>query len=170
MRARLRLGDDSVPAPLIASREFDEAAFAVSPDERWIAYESNEGTARRTEVYIRPFPNVDAGKWQVSIDGGQAPLWAPNGRELFHVSRNREMMVATVANGATPELGPRQRLFRLAPDIYLTELERYTPFDITRDGQRFIMARQLPRDPRDIAPLTVTENWFDELQRILARR
>jgi eukaryotic-like serine/threonine-protein kinase len=158
----MRIGHDSVPQPVVASPDFDEAAIALSPDGRWIAYESNE--TGRTEVYIRPFPDTDAGKWQVSIDGGQAPLWAPNGRELFYVTRARDMISVPVGAGSTPALGGRELLFRLRSDLYLTDLERYTPFDISPDGRRFIMARRVQVEARHFAPLIVTENWFPELR------
>ena len=69
-----RPGVDSAPQELLASAQADESAPALSPDGKWLAYASDE--TGRNEVYIRPFPNVDDGKWQVSTNGGQAPLWA----------------------------------------------------------------------------------------------
>jgi serine/threonine-protein kinase len=69
-----RLGVDSAPTPLVASTTFDEAAIALSPDGRWLAYESNE--TGRLEVFVRPFPNTGAAKWQVSTSGG----WPRSGR------------------------------------------------------------------------------------------
>ena len=59
----------------------DESYPAVSPDGRWMAYTSNE--SGQSEVYVRPLPNVSAGRWQVSRDGGTSPLWGPDSRELF---------------------------------------------------------------------------------------
>jgi Tol biopolymer transport system component len=163
-----RRAQDSVPRPLIASEQFDEAAIAISPDGRWIAYESNE--TGRTEVYIRPFPDAMGGKWQVSADGGRAPLWAKNSRELFYVNAARDMMVKSVTPGPIPALGLPRRLFHLRPELYLVDLERYTPFDISDDGQRFIMARRVAATAGQSAPLQVTENWFTELKRIVRPR
>ena len=77
----LRLGIDSVPVPLVVT-EFSETAPRVSPDGRWLAYVSN--LSGQWEVYVRPFPNTNDGKWQVSTDGGQEPVWAHSGRELFY--------------------------------------------------------------------------------------
>ena len=65
-----RVGDTTA-VPLMANPSADESAFALSPDNRWIAYESDE-TGRR-EVYVRPFPATNAGKWQASTAGGMAP-------------------------------------------------------------------------------------------------
>ncbi len=73
--------------PLLDS-EFAERSAAISPSGRFIAYESNE--SGQSEIYVRPFPNVDDGKWQISRDGGTEPVWAPRGQELFY--RNGEAM------------------------------------------------------------------------------
>ncbi len=156
----MRPGVDSVPVPFLAT-QFDEQAIAISPDGRWLAYESNE--TGQTEVFIRPFPDVHDRKWQVSNGGGAAPLWARNGRELYYVNANREMMAVTVGPGAQLELGEPRILFRLRPELYLDSPEFYTPYDIGPDG-RFIMARSVT--PRSIAeaPLIVVENWFEELK------
>ncbi len=56
----------------------------VSPDGRWLAYESD--SSGRFEIYVRPFPNVAAGQWLISTAGGTRPLWSPNGRELYYVA------------------------------------------------------------------------------------
>ncbi len=161
-------GVDSAPKPLVADPQFDEAAFALSPDGRWIVYESNE--TGNVEVYVRPFPAVETGKWQVSVDGGRAPLWARNGRELFYVNGARAMVaVPFAANGTTPQLGARNTLFTLRPELYLAAQENYTPFDISPDGQRFLMARQVRESTAPQQPLVVTENWFTELRERVAR-
>ena len=156
----IRPGVDSAPVPVVAT-PYDEEAIALSPDGHWLAYESNE--TGRTEVFIRPFPRTDSGKWQVSNDGGLAPLWARNGRELFYVNTNRDMMAVTVGSGAEPRLGERRRLFHLKDDWYMTPTEYYTPFDVAPDG-RFMMARQVNAPSALALPLIVVDNWFEELR------
>jgi serine/threonine-protein kinase len=164
----MRPGEDTVQRPLVASPQYDESTITLSPDGRLLAYESDE--TGRSEVYLRPFPNADAGKWQVSTDGGRAPLWAKNGRELFYVNAAREMIVVPVTFGASaPQFGQRTQLFRMREELYLAEIERYTPFDISLDGRRFIMARRVAVSEGQEAPLVVTENWFEELRRIVGR-
>ncbi len=163
----VRPGKDSVPVPFIASPQFDQSGIAISPDGHWIAYESNE--TGRTEVYIRPFPNADGGKWQVSTDGGRAPLWNRNSRELFFVNGSREMVVAPIGPGAQPQIGMRKTLFKLRDEIYLAIQENYTPFDIAPDGQRFMMARTVRTTAAKVAPLVVTLNWFEELRQRVAK-
>jgi len=166
----MRIGRDTALVPLVATA-FDESEIALSPDGRWLAYVSDE--TGRPEVFIRPFPAVDSAKIQVSVSGGVAPLWARNGRELFFVNANREMMVVPVAPGPVLRLGERAVLFRLGDDLYLAPREYYTPFDISPDGRRFIMARAMePRGAEEeiASPVIVTQHWFTELRRMLAGR
>ena len=81
--AVLSLGADRRTEPLVHT-EFHELNAEISPDGRWLAYESDESGQR--EVFVRPFPNVDAGRWLVSNGGGTRPLWAKNGQELFYLA------------------------------------------------------------------------------------
>ncbi|MBA4072351.1 MAG: hypothetical protein C0497_11025 [Gemmatimonas sp.] len=164
----MTLGTDSTPRPLIASRKFDESGIAISPDGRWIAYEGDEGG--RSEIFVRPFPDVDGGKFQVSSGGGRSALWSRNGRELFFVNAAREIVVVTVANGTAFKSGEPKTLFKLPAEYYLDDPNNYTPFDISPDGQRFLMARLLQATDARTAPLVVTENWFTELKRIVNKR
>ncbi|MFI5279218.1 MAG: protein kinase [Gemmatimonadales bacterium] len=161
------IGVDSVPRPLLASPAFDEAAIALSPDGRWIAYETDE--TGRTEVYVRPFPNVDGGKWQVSTGGGVSPLWAKSGRELFFVDGGQNVVTAPVLPGPTFRLGERRTLFHLSDDVYLPANEHYATWDVAADG-RFLMARRTRMDLGQAAPLIVVENWFTELNQKLGRK
>ena len=165
----MRVGTDTAPKPLLASNTADESAIALSPDGRWIAYQSTE--TGHTEVYVRPFPNVDAGKWQVSASGGTAPLWARNGREVFFVNSTRDMVAVPVTvAGASLQLGERKTLFHLRDEFYLTEQENYTPFDISPDGQRFLMARQVRAAERERGTLLFVDNWFEELRQKMKKK
>jgi len=161
-------GVDSSPRELLASAQADESAPELSPDGRWLAYVSDE--TGRDEVYIRPFPNVDAGKWQVSTDGAQAPLWAHSGRELFYVDAKRNMMMAPVPAAGPSQLGARVKLFTLDRDLYLNTQEYYTPFDISADDRRFIMARLVNPAQQGTTTFVLVENWFDEVKAKLAAR
>jgi Tol biopolymer transport system component/tRNA A-37 threonylcarbamoyl transferase component Bud32 len=156
----IRPGVDSAPVPVVVT-PYDEEAIAISPDGRWLAYESNE--TGRTEVFLRSFPKTDAGKWQVSNGGGVAPLWAKNGRQLFYVSGNRDMMAVTVAAGADPQLGESRVLFHMRDEWYLQDREFYTPYDVAPDG-RFLMARSITPGSSAQAVLIVVDNWFSELR------
>jgi hypothetical protein len=155
----MQLGVDTAPRPLVVTPTFDEAAIALSPDSRWLAYESNE--TGKTEVFIRPFPNTDSGKEQVSNGGGVAPLWSRTGRELFYVNANRQMVSVSVAAAGPLKLGQPKVLFTLREALYLSPTENYTPYDVASDG-RFIMARVVESAANKAAPLTLVENWFQE--------
>jgi len=155
-------GVDSAPQELLASSQADESAPALSPDGRWLAYASDE--TGQTEVYIRPFPDVDGGKWQVSTSGGQAPLWAHGGRELFYVDAARNMMAVAVPAAGPSQMGARIKLFTLGTDILLHANEWYTPFDISPDDKRFLMSRLVSAATTDTPTFLLVENWFDEVQ------
>ena len=92
--------------PLLTT-PFDELNAEVSPNGHYLAYESNE--SGRNEIYVRPFPNVNAGKDQVSTNGGTQPLWARNGQELFYESMGALMLVP-VKTGSTFEAGTPSKL------------------------------------------------------------
>jgi hypothetical protein len=162
-----RPGVDTALVPLVASERFDAAAFAVSPDGRWIAYEANE--TGRTEVYVRPFPDAEAGKLQVSTQGGRSPVWARSGRELYFVDGARNMMAVTTGPGVVPRLGARVALFQLHSGLFFRDGENYAQFEVAPDG-RFLMARLVRVLEGQTAPLVVTENWFTEVRARLRGR
>src|SRR5262249_45662058 len=74
-----------------------ESNADISPDGRWIAYESND--SGQSEVYVQPCPNLAGGRWMVSNGGGTRPLWARTGRELFYVSANLRLMSVPLQPG-----------------------------------------------------------------------
>jgi serine/threonine-protein kinase len=165
----LRPGVDTEPTPLVDS-QYDEAAPTLSPDGRWLAYHSDE-TGRR-EVFIRPFPDVDRGKWQVSDTGGRQPVWSPDGRELFYVSdgggtlRGRDVMVAEIDPGPPFAVVERRPMFSVPEGYYFANNSR--SYEMTADGERFLMARVVDTDD-NISRLLIVQNWFTELEGRLAR-
>ena len=86
----LSMEGDHARKPLLQEK-YSETEPQISPDGRWMAYASNE--SGKSEVYVRPFPDVNKGKWQVSTSGGNSPLWSPDGRELFYRSGDAAMAV-----------------------------------------------------------------------------
>jgi serine/threonine-protein kinase len=164
----LRVGEDTVPRPLLTA-PYDEEAPALSPDGRWLAYVSNE-TGQR-EVFVRPFPDVEAGKWQVSTNGGVSPVWAHSGRELFFVDGAREMVSLEVLPSAVFQRGGQRVLFSV--DRY-RRTENIAYFDPSPDDQRFLMVRPHEESAsggsEPSAPvLVIVENWLDEVDRIMNR-
>ena len=117
--------------------EFSEYYPEVSRDGRWLAYVSDESGQR--EVYVRPFPNTDTGKWQVSRGGGQRPAWAPDGRELFYRRlADSAMMAVPIETEPTFAPGNPVVLFDAAAFPVVGGPRRY---DVAPDGQRFLMIK-----------------------------
>jgi serine/threonine-protein kinase len=143
---------------------FDERGGVVSPDGRWLAYEANNN-ADRYEVFVRPFPNVNDGVWQISVAGGAQPLWEPHGRELFYATLDGALMSAAVqAKGAVwSHATPTTVLdgnYVLGPGLSTRQ------YDITPDGKRFILVKQ-PAAGADRAPsVIVVQHWLEELKRL----
>jgi len=142
---------------------FNERNAALSPDGRWIAYESNE--SGRYEVYVRPFPEVNAGRWQISNDGGRWPVWSPNGDELFFRDPTG---VAALAFVTDPTFTPGA-LTHLFAWRFVGSYSR--KMAVSPDGNRFLMLKNASSDTDDEdAPgpqIILTLNWFDELERLV---
>jgi serine/threonine-protein kinase len=147
--------------PLLQTK-LDERNGIVSPDGRWLAYESN--SSGPFEIYVRPFPNVGGGQWQVSTAGGTRPLWAQNSKELFYVGADRALLgVPVEASGATWNVGTPIKLLDGRYYIGGTSGRMY---DVSPDGQRFLM---LKGDASAAAPaLIVVQHWDEELKRLAA--
>ena len=103
----LALDKDRAIQPLVRT-PFLERNGEVSPDGRWLSYESND--SGEFEIFVRPFPDVNAGKWPVSTGGGTQPLWARNGQELFYVAPDGALMSVPVGRGALWTAGTPTRL------------------------------------------------------------
>jgi len=132
------------------------------------AYQSNE--SGRLEVYVRPFPKVDGGGWQVSNGGGSRPAWARSGRELFYLdASNRLTMVPVQTTGKTFVGGKSTQVLDTE---YATPLN-YRPYDVSPDGVRFLMIKDSDTVDQKAPPATmvVTLNWFEELKaRVVAQK
>jgi len=153
----LSLEGDRKPRPLLES-PYDEQDGAVSPDGRWIAYRSN--VSGRYEVYVQAFPGPGP-KTQVSTGGGVEPLWARGFRELFYRHGNRMMVVETRIGPAFVAGAPRA-LFEAAYDTVAGPAPMY---DVSPDGQRFLMLKSSEPDAAFLTQVNVVLNWPDEMKR-----
>jgi len=143
---------------------FNELNGEISPDGRWVAYQSNE--SGQDEIYVRPFPDADRGRWQISTGGGTRPLWARSGKELFYLGPSGAVMSASVEGGSTFRAGRPTRLFEGRYLTFATVAGR--TYDVSPDGQRFLMLK--PGDTDSTAAptsLVVVQNWFEELKRLV---
>jgi serine/threonine-protein kinase len=148
---------DGKATDLLIHTKHREKNPEISPNGRWIAYESDESGAN--QVHVRPFPNVDSGHWPVSTGSvGSRPLWAPNGRELFYVddAANRLMVVPVQTDGETFKPGTPLKLFD-----YRLDTNPSRTFDISPDGQRFLIIKD---NSDQSLTVSVVLNWLDELK------
>ncbi|HSW40722.1 MAG TPA: hypothetical protein VLL97_14665, partial [Acidobacteriota bacterium] len=153
---------------LLLAEKHAEAQPQISPDGQWIAYNSNElsGVMMKAEVYIRPFPDVDKGKWQVSTKGGNSSLWSRDGKELFYLSDDNSAMVVSVETKPTFRLGIPKFLFKNSN--LGVSAGSGTPWDIHPDGKRFLMIKPAGAAPStgtgERPKITIVLNWFEELK------
>lgn len=150
-------GSGRTSTPLIQT-PFDESLAALSPDNRYLAYVSDE--SGRSEVFVIPFPGAGA-KWQVSTSGGLRPMWAGNGRELFYVAADSLMVVEVTTLPSFSASVPRK----------LTSLPvGFTGFiDLAPDGQRFMIGATEAQEFRS-TQVNVVVGWFDKLKERFAAR
>jgi eukaryotic-like serine/threonine-protein kinase len=136
---------------------YNESAPRFSPDGRWLAYVSDE--SGRWEIYVQPYPGP-GGKWQISTEGGAEPMWNPSGRELFYRSGDK-MMAVDIATQPGFAAGKPRMLFQ---GPYSPTPLTSPNYDVSHDGQRFLMLK--PSEQAQLAPaqINVVLNWFEELK------
>lgn len=142
------------------------ALAALSPDGRWIAYTAPESASalstNQFDVFLEPFhepgkQDARSGKWKVSRNGGYFPIWRADGKELFFIGRQTEIMSAMIAvSGDAAQASVPQLLF-VAP------VTNGVQWDVSRDGQRILIAG--PLDRGNDTPITVVQNWEASLKK-----
>ena len=140
---------------------FDGTWAEFSPNGRYLAYTLDE--SGRREVFVRPFPQVDRGRWQISTAGGTRPAWARNGRELFYLDASNTLTAVPVqTSGSTFSRGKPAKVFDAK------YAEPYPPryYDVSPDGQRFLMIKNSADGAPNATPasMVVVEHWFEELK------
>ena len=146
----------------LVQTEFNEGVAHLSPDDRWMAYISNE--SGQFDVYVRPFPNVDDGRWQISRNGGLSPVWAPDGEELFfRDATSLDMMVVGVDTQSGFSPGNPTVLFEAPYRMWRPGIGR--AFDVSPDGERFLMikAGETQESGADL-DIAFVQNWVEELK------
>ena len=127
----------------------------LSPDGRWLAYCSAQ--SGRPEVFVQGFPEAREQWQQVSNRGGCSPHWRRDGKELYYLAADGQLMAVTVkANAVGLDFDPPHALFALPGDDF--------SFDVAPDGQR-ILALLPPEGEKESSELTVLTNWREGLSR-----
>ena len=138
---------------------YEETAPKFSRDGNWMVYTSTE--SGRREVYVQPYPGP-GGKWQISSDGGQEPVWNPQGGELFYRSGNRIMAVAVDTDSGFTA-GTPQMLFE---GPYLPTAASLPYYGVSPNGQRFLMLEPVVSQT-GATQIIVVQNWHEELKRLV---
>ena len=152
------LEEEPILQPLLVG-DFQETNPEFSPDGRWLAYVSDESGQR--EIYVSPFPNPAGGKWRVSRDGGTEPIWSADARELFY--RNGPAVLSVSVDTSSGFTWGEPQLLFTGP-YYRTAIYRGHTYDVTSDGQKFIMIRETDAARSEII---VIQNWIEELERLV---
>lgn len=135
----------------------------VSPDGRLIAYYSYQ--TGQAEVYVKPYPNTDDGRWQVSNGGGMEPLWTKGGKELVYIDTTNNSLVAvpiTVGDGV--EVGE--------PEVLVSALRlsgTVASYTISPDGEKIVYlspATEQSAEKPEFTSLIMVDNWFEELKQL----
>ncbi|HEX6317178.1 MAG TPA: protein kinase [Gemmatimonadaceae bacterium] len=148
----IRPGVDSNPVPLAVTAAVGETNPAISPDGKWLLYNSRRTGVR--EVYVAPFPNSSTSLKQVSSDGGTEARWSRDGREIFYRNAAGEMVAVAVVSSDPISLGARRVLFKL-PDV--------VAWDVAPDG-RFLVVLETGASATSTTQIVVVEGLFQELR------
>jgi Tol biopolymer transport system component len=154
----------TAPAETLLETRAAELDPEVSPDGNFIAYQSDE--SGRFEVYVRPYPQLSNGRWQVSTGGGTMPVWTRNGKELIYLdAATRLTAVSAETTGATFHAGTPTTLVSTA---YSTP-DSNRSYDVSPDGQQFLVIKEGSTSDRsgDAPQIVVIQNWLEELKRLV---
>ncbi len=157
--------EDDAPAVWRLTGDFNELNAELSPNGRWMAYQSDE--SGRLEIYVRPFPDVDADQVQVSNNGGGWPLWSRDGGELFYLQPG----VAPRLMSVTHDTAETDAAFTFRNREVVVEWPYYTGregrnYDVSLDGQQFLAVKVAEGwgGEGPTPQITVVLNWFEELR------
>jgi hypothetical protein len=156
------LDGQSEVQPMIATPA-EETTPAVSPNGRWLAYDSDE--SGQFQIYVRPFPDVGGSRTQVSNGGGRDPVWSRDGRELFYWMDPGTIMGVTLDTDGTFSAS-RPRV--IVKGDYVRDTGASPQYDVSLDGRRFLMVKPATAD-HDAAPpkVVIVQNWTEELKRLV---
>ena len=151
---------DSRPTEPLVQTTAAELDGQLSPDGHWLAYQSDE--SGQNQIWVRPFPNVDGGHWQISSSGGITPVWARNGRELFYLDGNNAVTSVPIQTTPTFSAGSPTKLF----DGRYVGSPFWRTYDVSPDGRRFLMIKDNAAHDQASAPanIVVVLNWLEELK------
>jgi serine/threonine-protein kinase len=149
------LEGDRTPKGLLV-RPFDERRPSLSPDGKWMVYQSNESGP--FELFVRPFPNIDGGRWQLSTGGGSSPIWSPNGNEIVYRQEQKLMRVDVKTSPAFSAGTPTQ-----VASIQLATDSAGMAYGLADNGRQFLIVRPTVGSSGPIE-YRVVLNWLEEVR------
>ena len=153
--------------PIIAGPDSQRDA-TLSPNGRWLAYQSNE--SGQAEIYVRPYPDIDSARILISRDGGSHPLWSKDGSELFYltvpIGTGGALVTVTVDTGSSFSAGLPEQIFE---DVFISPIQGRQVYDVSEDGQRFLMLQAPGQGDYQnvVGDIIFVQNWFEELNRLV---
>ena len=150
--------DERQPQEFVVT-EFNERHPMFSPDGQWIAFTSNR--SGQDEIYVKAYPGP-GGIVQISSEGGSQPLWARDGKELFYRNGDKMTVISVQTEPTFKMLAAPRILFQ--GSYYFGSFDWASNYDVTPDGQRFVMVKQPETSATQI---NVVLNWFEELKRLV---
>ena len=145
----------------LVATPFNDQNGYISQNGRWLAYESDE--SGQFQVYVRPFPDVNNGLWQVSTEGGTQPTWARDGQELLYVEPGGALMSARVGPGPVWKSGTPTKIVE-GRYFYGNPVGAYgRTYDVSPDGKRFLMLKQVG-DSDQSPQVVIVQHWLEELK------
>ena len=155
---------------LLFNDSIDALEAEFSPDGRFLAYTS--GGFVRSQVYVRAYPGLDR-REPVAGEGSRAPVWRKDGRELFYLEASPQngrliarVMAVPVTTTPTFSVGAAHMLFEGPFRVD----GPFRAYDVTPDGQRFLMVRAVEQPPARITQMVLVQNWLEELKRLVPTR
>jgi serine/threonine-protein kinase len=140
---------------------FAERNGIISPDGRWLAYEAND--SGQFEIYVRPYPAVNDGRWQVSTGGGTRPLWSRTGEELFYASPAGAILRVGIERGASWAATTPAAIVKEGYVVPSGFPGRF--YDVSSDGQRFLMVKSASAPTAPPPQIVVVQHFDEELKR-----
>jgi hypothetical protein len=143
--------------------EAREESPVLSPDGKWIAYQSYQ--TGRCEIYVRSFPMEAAGVWAISIDGGEKPIWRRDGKELFYLTLDKKLMAVEVQTGEIFKVGATRLLFQThaQPRINTWGIGKGKQYFVSSDGKHFLVDTLI--DNTTPTEISVMVNWKSLLKK-----
>ena len=153
--------DGSSQEETLLSSDFNEASPAVSPSGKFLAYQSDESGAY--EIYVRPYPDIDGGRWQISASGGYFPIWSKSDNRLFFVEPSTATIMSVRYSEEDGFSSERPEVLVDVSGYHWRTVRDHRNFDVNQAGDKFLMVRSHAQRPKVI----VVQNWLEELEQLV---